>query len=351
KDITGVSFENKTVIYNGEEQTITVTGTLPQGVSASYTNNKGTNANTYNATVLLSGTGYNPLTLTATLTINKAEITGITFTGDTLDYDGNEHEITITGTLPQGASVSYTSNKGTNAGTYNATATLSGANYVTKTLNAVLTINKLTFTGITFSGDTYAYDGLPHRIEIVGQLPQGSQVQYSCAENPAVQNSATATGTYNITATVTNPNYETAQYNATLKITASDKERYITYANGALYFGNALDKDRLYSYTTTDGLKNISSDVPYSFTSIGSTLYFRSYSVYASSIKSISATGTDAIAPEKGEYLCSDSTNLYYVVNGLTAEKSGIYKLNPSASEPTPVLLSQGKAKYLQCYG
>ncbi|MDE6059068.1 MAG: MBG domain-containing protein, partial [Clostridia bacterium] len=106
----------------------------------SYTNNKGTNAGTYNATATLSGANYVTKTLNAVLTINKAEITGITFEDKTVTYDENEHVITVSGTLPKGVSVSYTDNKGTKVGTYNAVATLSGANYETKILEAKLVI-------------------------------------------------------------------------------------------------------------------------------------------------------------------------------------------------------------------
>ncbi|MDE6676101.1 MAG: hypothetical protein K2K12_00110, partial [Clostridia bacterium] len=69
KEITGVTFEDKTVSYNGEEQSITVSGTVPEGVSVSYTGNKGTNPGVYNATASLSGEGYKSKTLTAKLTI------------------------------------------------------------------------------------------------------------------------------------------------------------------------------------------------------------------------------------------------------------------------------------------
>lgn len=346
EDITGVTFEDKTVIYDGAEHEITVSGTLPEGVNVSYTDNKGTNAGTYNAKAILSGEGYNPLTLTATLTINKAEITGITFEGDTVTYDGVEHEINIDGTLPTGVNVSYANNKATNAGTYNVTATLSGANYVTKTLNATLTINKLTFTGITFEGATFQYDAAAHQIEIAGVLPQGSSVSYTGGEN---KNAATHSGSYTITATITNPNYETLILDATMKITGSEKERHITAIGNTVYFANALDNGMLYSYNGTE-VTRVSSDIPAYFTAIGSDLYFRSGSLFFNSIKTLSGGKVDQISSDSAEYLCTDGTNLYFAVNGLTAEKSGIYKLNPKASEPAAVLLSQGKAKYLQCY-
>jgi len=144
QDITGVTFADDTVTYDGNEHEITVSGTLPNGVTVSYTNNKGTNAGTYNATAALSGTGYNPLTLNATLTIGKADIPdSITIADAEVKCDGLPHALTVSGTLPKGVTVSYTYNgveasSVTAKGTYAVAATLSGANYKTKTLNATL---------------------------------------------------------------------------------------------------------------------------------------------------------------------------------------------------------------------
>ena len=61
--------------------------------------------------------------------ITETEITGITFSDANFDFDGQEHAVTVTGIIPDGVSVSYANNKGTDAGTYNATATLSGTGY------------------------------------------------------------------------------------------------------------------------------------------------------------------------------------------------------------------------------
>lgn len=209
--ITGVTFADKTVTYNGSEHEITVTGTLPEGVSVSYTNNTGTNAGTYNATAVLSGEGYNPLTLTATLKIEKAEITGVTFSNNTVTYDGNEHEITVSGTLPTGVSVSYTNNKGTNANTYNAAATLSGDNYVTKTLNATLTIDKAEITGVSFENQTITHDGEEHTLTVTGTIPAGVTVSYT-------NNTGKGVRIYNATATLSGANYITKTLNAKLFI-------------------------------------------------------------------------------------------------------------------------------------
>ena len=137
--------------------------------------------------------------------------TGITFTDKTVTYDGSEHELTVSGTLPEGTQVAYTSNKGTNAGEYNATATLTKEGYTTLNLSAKLTIKKAVFTGITFTGETFIATGATRTITVKGDLPENTEVSYK-------DNSASAAGVYNATATLTNPNYEPLTLNAKLTI-------------------------------------------------------------------------------------------------------------------------------------
>ncbi|MBO5925576.1 MAG: DUF5050 domain-containing protein [Clostridia bacterium] len=356
ENITGVSFANATYTYDGNIHTLLVSGNIPSGVDVSYQNNMATNAGEYTATATLSGEGYNPLTLTATLTINKATMSGITFGDESFEYDGNPKTLEIVGQPPQGSNITYTcegnsgmTNTATDSGTYNITATITNPNYNTLTLTATLTINKATMSGISFGDESVEYDGNPKTLEIVGQPPQGSSITYTCEGNSGMTNTATDSGTYNITVTITNPNYHTLTLTAKMVIKGSDAERHILYSDGVLYFANALDKDYLYAYDGSE-VSRISSDIPYNFTMIGDDIYFRSKSLF-SSIKSISDGSLSSIAGESGEYLVSDGTNLYFVKNALTQSSSGIYKLTLNGSEePTITLLSAGKAKYLQYY-
>lgn len=142
-DITGVTFEDKTVYYDGNPHSLTVTGELPEGCSVTYENNTATNVGEYTATATLSGKGYNTLVLTATLAIElaDADVTGVVFEDLTVDFDGNEHCIEVTSALPEGVSVSYDKNTATNAGEYTVTATFSQADRKDVKLTAVLTIN------------------------------------------------------------------------------------------------------------------------------------------------------------------------------------------------------------------
>ena len=277
------------------------------------------------------------------------DITGVSFANATYTYDGATHTLLVSGNVPSGVNVSYQNNTATNAGEYNAKATLSGEGYNPLTLTAKLTINKATMSGITFADETFEYDGTPKTLEIVGQPPQGSTIKYTCAENSSITNTATDSGVYNITATITNPNYNTLTLTAKMTIKGSDVERHLLYNDGVLYFANALDNDYLYSYDGSE-VERLSGDIPYDFTVIGDDIYFRSKSLF-SSVKSISNGSISSIAGESAEYLVSDGSNLYFVKNGLTQAGSGIYKIQLNGSnEPTISLLSQGKAKYLQYY-
>lgn len=261
KTITGITFADKTVTYDGTEHEITVSGTLPEGVTVAYTGNKGTDVGTYAAKATLSGEGYKTLELTATLTVEGRTITGITFTDKTVEYNGEEHEITITGTLPDGVSVEYScaedsgiTNKTKEAGVYNITATLSGTGYKTLTLTATLTINGTDITGVTFTDKAVDYNGTEHTITVTGTLPGGVSVVYSCAEDAAVTNSATNAGIYNITAKLTGEGYNPLTLKAKLEIRKIDFPTITFNGKTETYNGNpysvAIDESNLPANTT-----------------------------------------------------------------------------------------------------
>jgi len=115
-DMLGVAMENKAVTHDGQAHSITISGTLPAGVSvASYTGNGQTAEGVYTITATFSvadPANYKvPAPMTATLTINEKrtyKMDGITFENKTVTYDGQAHSIVIGGTLPMGVDVSYT---------------------------------------------------------------------------------------------------------------------------------------------------------------------------------------------------------------------------------------------------
>lgn len=143
-EFKNVTFNDKTLDYDGEEHTIVATG-IPSNATAVYSN-KGpyVNAGEYTINLKITATGYKTYNKSVKLKINKINFpSDITFESKKVMYTGNEKTITITGDLPEGTQVNYINNKATQVGQYNATATLTNPNYNTKTLNATLTIYNL----------------------------------------------------------------------------------------------------------------------------------------------------------------------------------------------------------------
>ncbi|MCI1735532.1 MAG: leucine-rich repeat protein [Bacilli bacterium] len=218
-DLSALSFNSYSCTYDGEIHSLQVEGTLPEGVSVSYLNNNQTNAGSYLVTARFLGDSDNYETipdLTASLTISKASVKGISFAGQTVDYDGNEHALAISGTLPEGVSVSYSNNAQKAAGTYTVTAHFDDpkGNYVLPDLTATLTIRKALydFSGISFPDLSTTYDGNPHSLSLLGTLPAGVSVSYSGSL------SHTAAGSYNVTAHFS---YDSANYEAIPDMTAT----------------------------------------------------------------------------------------------------------------------------------
>lgn len=158
--ISGVTLADKTVVYNGEAQTLTLDGTLPEGVKATMTYGDQsvdgvTDAGEYTVKAVLVGEGYETLMLTAKLTISPATLPmdQVAMENLVVNYSGETFTLTVQGldTLPKGVTVEYlytpTEGEGKESkdgaveeGTYTVKATLSLKNYKTETLEATLEI-------------------------------------------------------------------------------------------------------------------------------------------------------------------------------------------------------------------
>ncbi len=199
-DMSGVVFADKTVTYDGNVHSLTITGTLPNGISVSYENNDKTEADVYTVIAKFAdttGNYENPTNKTATLTINKAtyDMSGVVFADKTVTYNGNAYSIEAQN-IPNGLSVVYDGNDKTNADTYTVTAifTDTTGNYVNpENMTAQLVINKATITGVTFADKTFTYDTKTHSLAITGNLPACVNVTY--ANNDKVN-----ANTYTVTA-------------------------------------------------------------------------------------------------------------------------------------------------------
>jgi len=229
-EIKGLSFSDATFAYDGTVQNIKVAGEIPEGIEVAYTMDGkpfegATEVGSYKITAKLTGGNYDDLTLTATMKIEKAEITGISFNDRSYTYNGSNRTMAISGSLPAGTSVAYTDEQGkaftgrSGAGSYLVKATITGPNYQTLELWATLTINKANITGITFNGLSTVVDGELHNIKITGSLPGGVAVKYTLdsSEGPVFEG-ASAQGVYDVVATMTGPNHNTLVLNAQLVI-------------------------------------------------------------------------------------------------------------------------------------
>ena len=202
-NMSNIRLLDKTVTYNGNPQSLAITGTLPEGVTVTYDGNERTDVGIYEVTAHFEGDGlnYNPIPdMTATLTIEKAryDMSNVRFIGRSFVYDGNEHRLEVTGDLPKGVTVSYVNNGLTDVGSVEVIAIFKGDthNYEPiKELSATLTVVKGEYdmSNIKFEDKTVTYDGTLHSLEITGTLPEGVTVTY-------VNNRQAFAGTYEVTA-------------------------------------------------------------------------------------------------------------------------------------------------------
>ncbi|MCR4911162.1 MAG: MBG domain-containing protein [Bacilli bacterium] len=301
--LTGITFENQTINYDGQAHSIYVSG-APENATVTYSNNGKTNVGTYTVTATIKVPNYNTLTKTATLRILGKEITGVTFSDKTVEYNGKSQSIAVSGELPTGVSVSYTNNGETNAGTYTVIAKLTGTGYEPLELKAKLIITPIELDKPgSFYDQCFAYDGQNHSLT-VKDAPSSATVSYKCL-NASGNNTFKNPGQYDIEATVKESTNYMSVLKATLFIIEEGSIGVDTSKNALeiddnlkwddLY--NTLDKDN-FSYTYLSGsfdVENIddpypsdlleescsSHDFTMHFGTDGKEAYSKSYSTYS----------------------------------------------------------------------
>jgi len=201
--LTGIAFNDTEFTYDGEDKSVFISGTLPEGVTTQYFGNGVSEVGVYTVTVkfYFNGTYMDGKDLSCTLTIKAADVTPpdddpidppignnidlshIKFNSASFTYDGVQKEINIIGQLPAGVSVVYKNNGKTNAGVYSVVAEfyLNGNYIAGKDKTATLTINKAVYdmSGIVFSSKNVVYTGLDTSLTISGELPEGVVVKYN----------------------------------------------------------------------------------------------------------------------------------------------------------------------------
>lgn len=299
-------------------RTIEINEELPAGVVVKYTWKKSSgetgsgnsfkDVGTYHVTATIAGGYYATTTATATLTIVQPSLSGITFTDKIFVYDGTQKKIEITGTLIEGASVSYSikgvngesvdtgaTNGTTQVGVYEVTATF-GGNLAGNTLVAYLTILKATHR-VSLSNKTVTYNGNSHTLSLP-TLPSGMSVasssvsgkEYDDNHNPtkpvsATQNGGMVTrtnaGNYTITVNFNGGrNYNDTSSSATLIIQAA--KLTISFAKTNAYNGKGWEYDGTTHevIATVSNEANVSISYSYSGTLSGSDNKFRDVGTY-----------------------------------------------------------------------
>lgn len=233
KEFTEAKLDGKAVDYDGSKHSLAVVG-APSGASITYTYNGAsvdgvTDEGTYVVVAVIKAEGYKDKTLTATLVISPvekdpelSEITGVTLDGNSVEYDGSKHSLTVVG-APSGASITYTYNGAsvdgvTEEGTYVVIATITADGYYSKTLTATLIITPvalLEMTGVEMQGLSVIYDGSRYSLEVTG-APSGASVTYTY--NGVSVETVAAIGSYVVVAVVKADGYKDKTLTATLEI-------------------------------------------------------------------------------------------------------------------------------------
>ncbi|MDD2230775.1 MAG: MBG domain-containing protein, partial [Candidatus Cloacimonetes bacterium] len=227
-----ITANSDTKTYNGLNQSVTgfsATGlvnneTISVLSGVSTTGGSGKNVGEY--TLVASGVdgNYNLTFVDGALTITKANAT-VTANSDTKTYNGTSQSITgytVSGLVNgENASVldSVTlSGSGTNVGTYTISGTGSDNNYNLSFANGALTITKANAT-VTANSDTKTYNGTSQSITgyTVSGLLNGENA--SVLDSVTLSGSGTNVGTYTISGTGSDNNYNLSFANGTLTIT------------------------------------------------------------------------------------------------------------------------------------
>ena len=246
-DMSGVVFGDLTVPYDGLPHSIEATN-LPEGVTATYDGNGQTEIGSYTVTAHFHGDSdkYEPIpdkTAELTITETSLDMSRVSFSDTTVEYDGLPHFIFAT-EVPEGVSVMYVGNGQMSVGKYVISAYFfdeSNNDVPILYKTATLTITKRELK-VEFYGDqVIEYDGQVHK------------------DVTATPTNLIGNDTVELTLTYSGDMIETGEY--TVTATIAENEKYV------------LTKDNTYKvtikisvYTVTfrqDGQKDIIRQVKY----------------------------------------------------------------------------------------
>ena len=187
-DSSKLAFPDRIYTYDGTTKGVTVSGTLPEGITVEYEGNTAVDVGTYTVTAKFyqNGTYVEGEDRTATVTIKPAtyDISGFSFTSKSFSYCGEPIIPKGEGELPLGVTVEYVYDGPIlNAGTYQVVAKFksNSKNYnPIPNITVTYTVEKLQYdmSGVSFTDRNYEYNGEWYAMIITGQLPAGVKVEY-----------------------------------------------------------------------------------------------------------------------------------------------------------------------------
>ena len=294
--LSGITFTDKSFVYDGTKKSIAISGKLIEGASVSYSikgvngesvdagaTNGTTQVGVYEVTATFSGT-LEGNTLVAYLTIVKASHR-VTLENKSVIFDGNDHTINSP-TLPSGMSIASSTVSGkeydkdhnltnsvsatengriisrSNAGNYTITVNFDGGrnyNDTSSSATLVITPSSLEIYFATEISSGWTYDGKTHTISATA--PGDVTISYSYTGTlSGSDNKFRDAGTYNLTATLKdNPNY----YNSSASVTFTIKKANLTTTLNTstfTYTGNTI------TYNLTNGIVGKGEDGTFSAT-------------------------------------------------------------------------------------
>jgi subtilisin family serine protease len=228
KSPASVTLSNMTQPYTGSALKPTAT-TNPPGLAIAWTNAPQTSPGTYSITATVNDPTYQGSAGgTFTITNVKANAT-VTLSNLTQTYTGSPLQPTVT-TSPAGLSIIWSNAPQTQAGTYAVTASVNDPNY-TGSASGTFVINKAS-ASVTLGNLSQNYTGSA-LTPTATTKPAGLSIAWTNAPQ-------TKAGTYAVTATVNDPNYQ-GSANGTFTITTVKTTASVTLSNlTQTYTGSAL---------------------------------------------------------------------------------------------------------------
>lgn len=189
-DLSSISFDDKTYVYDGITKTLKISGELPDGLTVEYSANTLTNVGEIDVTATFIGDFNNYIfvePMVSKLTITK-RIATIKIDNQESYFGEELNKLTYDLiNVVDNFDIEIIKEDGITVGDYNLTTKFSNENYDFNIIDGIYKIKRATYNleNISFNSKTYIYDGIEKEVTISGILPQGLTVTY---ENNKLKN-------------------------------------------------------------------------------------------------------------------------------------------------------------------